>query len=199
MNLVRRLIIWLWARVTRLVAWSAWQHVPMLESLMGMEGIAAVLAECNGDSAIKLLRAKGASVGNQVRILRGLTLHNVESDMSNLQIGHRCHIGRQVFVDLAAPVKIGDRVTIAMRCTLLTHMDPGDSTSASALRTKVRSGIELGDDVFVGAGATILAGVRVGRGAVIGAGAVVIRDVPSDAIMVGVPAVQTGVSLATNQ
>ena len=53
---------------------------------------------------------------------------------------------------------------------------------------------EIGDGVFIGAGARILGGVRVGDGARIGANAVVIADVPAGATAVGVPAriVMTG-------
>ena len=47
---------------------------------------------------------------------------------------------------------------------------------------------ELGDDVFVGAGAKIIGGVRIGNGAKIGANAVVVDDVPPGATAVGVPA-----------
>ncbi|MGH7621349.1 MAG: serine O-acetyltransferase [Gemmatimonadaceae bacterium] len=46
----------------------------------------------------------------------------------------------------------------------------------------------IGDDVFIGAGARILGGIRVGDGARIGANAVVIDDVPAGATAVGVPA-----------
>lgn len=48
--------------------------------------------------------------------------------------------------------------------------------------------IHIEDDVWIGANAVILGGVHIGRGAVIGAGAVVTKDVPSMAIVVGVPA-----------
>lgn len=48
--------------------------------------------------------------------------------------------------------------------------------------------VEIGNDVWIGARATILSGVRIGDGAVIGAGAVVVNDVPSYAIVGGVPA-----------
>ncbi len=47
---------------------------------------------------------------------------------------------------------------------------------------------DIGDDVFIGAGARILGDICVGDGAKIGANAVVIRDVPSGATVVGVPA-----------
>jgi len=46
----------------------------------------------------------------------------------------------------------------------------------------------IGDDVFIGAGARVLGGIQVGDGAVIGANAVVIKDVPAQATVVGIPA-----------
>ncbi len=46
----------------------------------------------------------------------------------------------------------------------------------------------LGDDVTIGAGAKVLGAVRVGDRATIGANAVVTRDVPADAVAVGIPA-----------
>lgn len=47
---------------------------------------------------------------------------------------------------------------------------------------------EIGDDVFIGAGARVLGGIVVGDGARIGANAVVIQDVPAGATVVGIPA-----------
>lgn len=47
---------------------------------------------------------------------------------------------------------------------------------------------QLGDDVFIGAGAKVLGGVRVGNNVRIGANAVVVKDVPDDVTVVGVPA-----------
>jgi serine O-acetyltransferase len=47
---------------------------------------------------------------------------------------------------------------------------------------------DIGDDVFIGAGARILGGIRIGDGAIIGANAVVIQDIPDGATAVGIPA-----------
>jgi serine O-acetyltransferase len=47
---------------------------------------------------------------------------------------------------------------------------------------------EIGDEVFIGAGARVLGGIIVGNNAVIGANAVVIHDIPEGATAVGIPA-----------
>ncbi len=66
---------------------------------------------------------------------------------------------------------------------------------------------EVGDNVFIGAGARVLGGIKVGNDAVIGANAVVIKDVPVGVTVVGVPAkivqkrktkIQSASSLVTN-
>ncbi|MBQ3301685.1 MAG: maltose O-acetyltransferase, partial [Eggerthellaceae bacterium] len=48
--------------------------------------------------------------------------------------------------------------------------------------------VRIGNDVWVGAGAIILAGVTIGDKAVIGAGSVVTRDVPERVVVAGSPA-----------
>ncbi len=51
-----------------------------------------------------------------------------------------------------------------------------------------RQSPELGDDVFIGAGAKIVGPVRIGDGARVGANAVVVHDVPAHSTVVGIPA-----------
>jgi acetyltransferase-like isoleucine patch superfamily enzyme len=48
--------------------------------------------------------------------------------------------------------------------------------------------VVLGDDVWIGADATILKGVTIGDRAIVGAGAVVTSDVPADTVVAGNPA-----------
>jgi acetyltransferase-like isoleucine patch superfamily enzyme len=186
--LIRRLVLWFWVRVTAVVTRSAGHYVDTIERVLGIGGVVGLLSRIEGSSAVTLLLAKGATIGDNVRILKGLTLHNVDLDFSNLRIGDRVHIGKDVFMDLAAPIEIRNRVTVSIRCTLLRHMDAGDSLSEVAAGSKRRAGMELCEDAYLGAGATVLAGVRIGRGAVVGAGVVVTRQIQENARVVGVPA-----------
>ncbi len=82
-------------------------------------------------------------------------------------------IGRHVIVNTAASVDhdcdVGDYVHVAPHATLCGFVT-----------------IERG--CYIGAGATILPGVTVGENAIVGAGAVVVRDVPPNTVVTGVPA-----------
>ena len=52
--------------------------------------------------------------------------------------------------------------------------------------------IIIGDDVWIGTGAVITKGVKIGNGAVIGVNSLITKDVPENAVMVGIPAKNVG-------
>jgi acetyltransferase-like isoleucine patch superfamily enzyme len=164
---------------------SALKNLRTIRASQGFEGIVRLLEMAEGENAIEILRGEGAQVGSRARILRGLILHNGDPGFRNLAIGDDCHIGREVFLDLAGRIGIGSRVTISMRVVVITHTNVGDSRCG--LPTCINA-VNIADDVYIGAGATILPGVSIGRAAVVGAGAVVTHDVPAKAIVTGVPA-----------
>ena len=58
----------------------------------------------------------------------------------------------------------------------------------SGLRVNVSSSITIGDHVWLGRAATVLAGARIGAGSVIGYGAIVTKAIPNNCIAVGIPA-----------
>lgn len=80
-------------------------------------------------------------------------------------------------------IMIGNNVQIGPHVTIVT--DNHDFHDRYIL--KCRSVI-LEDNVWIGAGATIMPGVRVGKNAIIAGGAVVTKDVPADTIVGGTPA-----------
>lgn len=166
-------------------------HPQLVASAHGFDGVVRLLAELDGDDAVQLLARTGARVGEGTRIVEGLVVRNAGTSFSHLSIGQDCHVGAQVFMDLAAPISLGDRVTISMRATLLTHTDVGDSRCGLPHQL---AAVRIEDDAYIGAGATLLAGVTVGAGAVVAAGALVHRDVAPRTIVAGVPARPIGPS-----
>jgi acetyltransferase-like isoleucine patch superfamily enzyme len=103
-------------------------------------------------------------------------------------IGTGCRILSNVATSEPWLVSIGDRVTISSRVSLVTHDGSGWLVNDEKGRRYRYAPIRMGNDVFVGAGATIMPGVELGDRVVVGAGSVVTRSVPSGTVVAGVPA-----------
>ncbi|MDR0523382.1 MAG: sugar O-acetyltransferase [Candidatus Methanoplasma sp.] len=108
-------------------------------------------------------------------------------------LGRNITLGRGVLINYGcalldcAEIRIGDHVLIGPGVNIVTADHPMDHVKRRSWITSSRP-VEIGDDVWIGAGATIKSGVTVGARAVIGAGSVVVRDVPPDAVSAGNPA-----------
>jgi maltose O-acetyltransferase len=105
--------------------------------------------------------------------------------------GSNIHLGERVFFNFnctvldVCEIRIGDCTQFGSGVQLLTPLHPMEPL----LRRHQEYGkpIAIGSDVWVGAGALILAGVTIGSRTVIGAGSVVTRDVPEDVFAAGNP------------
>ena len=84
-------------------------------------------------------------------------------------------------------VKIGDFVILNLCCTAGHDAVIGDFSAVMPVGI-ISGEVNIGEEVYIGTGATIINQINIGRKAIIGAGAVVIRDVPNGATVVGVPA-----------
>ena len=104
-------------------------------------------------------------------------------------IGRNVTINARVSIDGGrAGVEIGDDTRIATGVVIYAF-DHGMAVERPVREQPVRSrGIHVGRDVWIGANAGVTDGVTIGDGAVVGMGAVVTRDVPSGAVVGGVPA-----------
>jgi carbonic anhydrase/acetyltransferase-like protein (isoleucine patch superfamily) len=130
-------------------------------------------------------RLGGARVGRGVTILEGAEIIN----LAGVEIGDNSGIGYGCFIEATGPVRIGRWVRMGPRVSLFTtnHSFARRDTLIKQ-QGYVVGRIDIGDDVWLGAGVTIVSNVRIGDGAVIGAGAVVVKDVPEYAVAVGNPA-----------
>jgi len=81
-------------------------------------------------------------------------------------------------------ITIGDNVTFAPRVHILAH---DASTKIYLNHTKIGL-VEIGNNVFIGAGSIILPNVKIGNDVIIGAGSIVTKSIPDNSLVVGNPA-----------
>lgn len=113
-----------------------------------------------------------------------------------LEVGERSWIGQYNNLRLAgdARIRIGAGCLIAQFCSLVAanHDTSSRMPLQEARCDPSRLGIDIGDDVWLGAGVAVMPGVAIGTGAVIGANSVVTSSVPSYEIWAGAPARRIG-------
>ena len=110
--------------------------------------------------------------------------------LTGIEIHPAANIGKNLFIDHGMGVVIGETSEIGNNVTLYHAVTLGGVSPSidSESQRSVKRHPTLKDDVVVGSGAQILGPIIVGDNAKVGANAVVTRDVPKDAIMVGIPA-----------
>ena len=114
--------------------------------------------------------------------------------LTGIEIHPKAKIGKNLFIDHGMGVvigetsEIGDNVTIYHMATLGGISPSIDSDSQRNLKRHPT----LKDNVVIGSGAQVLGPVIVGENAKVGANAVVTKDVPENAVMVGIPAKNVG-------
>lgn len=105
-----------------------------------------------------------------------------------IRISTGTYINRHTFLDASLSITVGRDCAIGPGCYITDH-DHGTEPSLPPLaQPLISKPTQIGDRVWIGANVTILKGVTIGNDAVIGAGSVVTKDVPENAIVVGVPA-----------
>jgi maltose O-acetyltransferase len=104
-----------------------------------------------------------------------------------ISIGERTFINVDAVMLDVAPIAIGRFCQIAPRVQLLTAEHPIDATARRA-GWEWGAPIAIEDNVWLGGGAIVCSGVTIGRDTVVGAGAVVTRDLPGGVVAMGVPA-----------
>jgi len=121
-------------------------------------------------------------------------LARIISQLSRFLTGIEIHpavkIGKNFFIDHGMGVVVGETSEIADNVTLYHSVTLGGISPS--IKSEEQRGIKrhptLKNNVVVGSGAQVLGPIVVHENAIIGANAVVTHDVPSNAIMVGVPA-----------
>jgi len=102
--------------------------------------------------------------------------------LTGIEIHPGACIGRRFFIDHGMGVVVGETAEIGDDCTLYHGVTLGGTSWNKGKRHPT-----LGNNVVVGAGAKVLGPITVGAGARVGSNAVVVKDVPAEATVVGIP------------
>ncbi len=123
----------------------------------------------------------------------GTTIKNyaiIITSGGRISFGKECNLGQ--FCTIATKTKdviLGDFVRIGPHVDIMASNRIYKRKDIPILNQGItEKGITIGNDVWIGAGSTIVDGIRIGDGVVVAAGAVVTRDVPPYSIVAGVPA-----------
>jgi acetyltransferase-like isoleucine patch superfamily enzyme len=141
----------------------------------------------------KLFDPQLVLVGSNVRISEQAWINAKDyrgDGLPTLKIGDGTYIGRQVQINAWQSVTIGCNVLIADR-VFISDADHNFKDACTPIRLQGDSfigAVVLEDGCWLGIGSVILPGVTIGKNAVVGANAVVTKDVPSRAVVGGIPA-----------
>lgn len=110
-------------------------------------------------------------------------LSNLNRFLTGIEIHPAARIGRSVFIDHGMGVVIGETAEVGDGCTIYQGVTLGGTSLSHGKRHPT-----LGRNVTVGVNAAVLGAITVGENSKIGGGSVVVKDVPPDSTVVGVPA-----------
>ncbi len=122
--------------------------------------------------------SSGSAIGSKIRCHEGV-----------VEIGEKTVMGQECTISAYQRVRIGEQCVIADRAMFI-DFDHGVVEVERPIRVQgiYKRDVVVGSNVWIGYGACILRGVRVGDNSIIGTSAVVTKDVPANAVVVGVPA-----------
>jgi acetyltransferase-like isoleucine patch superfamily enzyme len=133
----------------------------------------------------------GFSCGREAHILTGarIVIGQTAKGVGKLAIGDWFFMNHYSFVDCHVRISIGNHVMVGPYAYIAdfdhdTRVTEGPKIQGATLGEPV----SIGNHVWIGAHAVVLKGVTIGDGAVVAAGAVVTQNVPSMAVVGGVPA-----------
>jgi serine O-acetyltransferase len=144
-------------------------------------GPAELLATWPGVQALLAHRVASALHAAGVPVLPRVIAYLARA-LTGIEIHHAAKVGAGLFIDHGAGVVIGETAIIGDGVTLYQGVTLGGTGFETGKRHPT-----VQDNVTIGSGAKLLGPIEIGHGAKIGANSVVVRDVPPNSTVVGVP------------
>ena len=132
-----------------------------------------------------LLKSVAESCGDAVAVYSNVYLKNPQK----LNIGTNVTIQPMSYIEASGGVTIGNDTSIAHGVSIMSESHViEDKETPFKCQGMTYAPVTIGEDVWIGAKATIMSGITIGNKAVVGANSVVTKDVPDYAVVVGAPA-----------
>jgi acetyltransferase-like isoleucine patch superfamily enzyme len=125
-----------------------------------------------------ILRLIGIKIGKESNISERFYVY----DCGRLIIGNKVNIGAFAQIHNIAPVSMGDNLLISHNLTIVSGTHSTKDFSA------IHGPVVIGTGVWIGANVTIIGPVVIGNNSIIGACSLIMKDVPDNAIVAGIPA-----------
>ena len=166
-------------------AWVMWDFQPEIRACFERDpaarNVIEVLLTYSGLHALIGYRIAHALHGWRVPLLPRL-ISQIARWITGVEIHPAAQLGRGLFIDHGMGVVIGETAVVGDNVTLFQGVTLGGTGKERGKRHPT-----IGKNVVIGTGAKILGNITIGESATIGANAVVIRDVPPESTVVGVP------------
>ena len=109
-------------------------------------------------------------------------ISQIARHITGIEIHPGAQIGKRLFIDHGMGIVIGETTTIGNDCTIYHN-----STLGGTGKHKYKRHPDLGNNVMIGSGAKVLGPIKIGDNVKVGANCVVLKDVPKNTTIVGIP------------
>ena len=188
-----------------ILKWLIWRYQKSRLGAIGKSSDVSILADIRGNKK-KIFIGKNVNIGKYAALEADPTEHDKSKIIigdntlissfallrtygGTIQIGHSSFVNSFTILYGHGNLIIGNGCLIGSQVTIVpVNYGLQDRNIPFRKQTPSLKGIIIEDDVWIGAGATILDGCTIGTGSVIGAGAVVTKNVEPYSIVGGIPA-----------
>lgn len=143
-------------------------------------------------STLNALSYKGVEIGNNFTLGKYAIIEctGVLRDVgASLKIGNNVGINHYCFIGVRGNVIIGDNVIFGPRVNVFSENHNFDKLDIPIKNQGVtKKDTIIGNDVWIGANASIMPGVKIGNSCVIASGSIVTKDIPEYSVVAGAPA-----------
>lgn len=152
-----------------------------------ISGIYAIKYRCLVSPSAEVELSKNLVIGKGTQIG---SFTKIKASDGPLRIGAHVFIGSNCFISShTAGVEIGEYAMISSNASIIGNdYEYDDLEIPICMQPQVSKGIDIGRNVWIGAGAVVLDGSRIGAGSIVSPNSVVSGKIPENSIVQGVPA-----------